>query len=499
MSSGTDSRRAPGFRLALGLFLAAVAASALLRLPTAVAGLAAFGLPLLFITYLRETAGPQSLPSRAVLLTVTLGVALGAGWAVMTGSVVAREYDVPVGSEGLDMEPFRVVRDGLAIPVGAMVVMLVPVLVIRVLAGRQRKPWDGFAFGALGALAFTAAATLCRLATQFDDGVVDHDRPLSGLLIQAGIQAVAAPVTAAAAGGLVGVMLGFSPPSAPEHHRARAVGLTAATVVGLYAALGLIDVAPVPQSIVLAGHLIVMAVAVLASRAGLRMVSRGVLGRVPQSGVGRPVVAWGVAVTLLTVALVAVSVVISDPPVRYICPPDCGSPPTSEPVVSTPRFTAPDGAFSVSYPASSSVYRPSTADDGVTVDYLIDDGGTMQLIGRPAGGRTPKQIAKALVEDAYPDAEVDYEIPNAMVGYQPGYGMVVDSWPQNSTGDYMRLRVVILAAVKNNLALIAVAVGPYHEYGPDFGPGMPSGANLDLAQDMGKYVNSFRWRGDPLR
>ncbi|MGV7354955.1 zinc ribbon domain-containing protein, partial [Mycobacterium kansasii] len=72
-------------------------------------------------------------------------------------------------------------------------------------------------------------------------------------------------------------------------------------------------------------------------------------------------------------------------------------------------------------------------------------------------------------------------------------------WPQNATGGYLRMRVVILAAVKDDLALIAVATGPYHAYGPDFGPGIPSGANLDLALDMGKYVNSFRWRGDSRR
>ena len=46
---------------------------------------------------------------------------------------------------------------------------------------------------------------------------------------------------------------------------------------------------------------------------------------------------------------------------------------------------------------------------------------------------------------------------------------------------------------------VAAAVGPYHEFGPDFGPGPPSGANLEIAQDMGKYVNSFSWRGDPPR
>ena len=34
---------------------------------------------------------------------------------------------------------------------------------------------------------------------------------------------------------------------------------------------------------------------------------------------------------------------------------------------------------------------------------------------------------------------------------------------------------------------------------PDFGSGKPSAVNLQIALDMGKYVNSFAWRGDPLR
>jgi hypothetical protein len=41
---------------------------------------------------------------------------------------------------------------------------------------------------------------------------------------------------------------------------------------------------------------------------------------------------------------------------------------------------------------------------------------------------------------------------------------------------------------------VATAVGPYHEFTPTFGTGHPSGVNLALALDMGKYVNSFRWR-----
>jgi hypothetical protein len=102
-----------------------------------------------------------------------------------------------------------------------------------------------------------------------------------------------------------------------------------------------------------------------------------------------------------------------------------------------------------------------------------------------------------LIAEHYPDAEVAYQIPNAMVGYQPGYGVVMDEYPQDFNGEYTRLRLVALCAVKYDYALIAAAIGPYHEFTPDFGTGHPSAANLALALDIGKYVNSFRWRGAP--
>ena len=56
-----------------------------------------------------------------------------------------------------------------------------------------------------------------------------------------------------------------------------------------------------------------------------------------------------------------------------------------------------------------------------------------------------------------------------------------------------------MVAVKNDLALIAAAVGPYHAVRAGLRLGQAVGANLQLALDMGKYVNSFTWRGDPPR
>ena len=211
------------------------------------------------------------------------------------------------------------------------------------------------------------------------------------------------------------------------------------------------------------------------------------------------IVVWVLAIGLVAAGLVSLSGALEKPSARYVCPPDCGTPPMGEPVTANPRFTPADGTFSVSYPAVGSAYKVTTAADSVTADLLVGDGGTLRLFSQPAAGRTPEQIATQLVTSTFPDTKVAYAIPNAMVGYHPGYGMVADCWPQGATASYSRMRVLVLVAVKNDVALVAGAVGPYHAFSPEFGSGKPSGANLQIALDMGKYVNSFIWEGDPAR
>ena len=219
----------------------------------------------------------------------------------------------------------------------------------------------------------------------------------------------------------------------------------------------------------------------------------------PKTSHRRLLIVWVAAIGVVAAGLVAMSGALEKPSARYVCPPECGQPPMGQPVTVNPRYTAADGAFSVSYPAVGTAYKVTTGDHGVVADLQAGDGGTMRLFSEPAAGRTPKDIATSLVKSTFPDTKTAYEIPNAMVGYQPGYGLVADCWPQGSNASYTRMRVVVMVAVKNDLALVAGAVGPYHAFGPDFGSGKPSAVNLQLALDMGKYVNSFSWRGDPQR
>jgi hypothetical protein len=207
----------------------------------------------------------------------------------------------------------------------------------------------------------------------------------------------------------------------------------------------------------------------------------------------------GTAAAIVVAASVAVSSWLVPPKAQVVCPPDCGQPPISKPVTTNPRFTPSNGEFSVSYPGPATAYEATFEENGVVLDLLAGDGGTLRLFGQPANGQTPRQIAQDLLRDHYPDATFSYEIPNAFVGYQLGYGEVADDYPADAIGDDGRNRVLIMVAVKNDYALIAAAAGPYREFTPEFGSGHPSGANFFLALDMGKYVNSFAWRGDPPR
>lgn len=218
----------------------------------------------------------------------------------------------------------------------------------------------------------------------------------------------------------------------------------------------------------------------------------------------RLLVMLGVGLLVVAAAMVVVSVLITPPPPSYHCPPDCGGPPSGSPlapagvvpppgapVQSFPRFTAGSGQFSVAYPRGVTVPADATG-----VNWSDKDGSTVSLFGRPAGNQTPRDIAESLIQNNIPGAEFGYEIPNAMLGYQPGYGEIDDFYPQAPTSSATHWRVLVMVSVKNDFAVIAAATGPSVSSNIS---NHPSGADMLAAFQISEFVNRFMWRGDPPR
>ena len=132
--------------------------------------------------------------------------------------------------------------------------------------------------------------------------------------------------------------------------------------------------------------------------------------------------------------------------------------------------------------------------NGVQARYVGATPACSTLRGAGAGPNSQTD-RRGGVEVQVSGASVAYEIPNASVGYEPGYGVVADVYPRDTSSAYSRLRVIVMTAVRHDYALIATAAGPYHEFSPDYGTAIrrrqPRGRD-----GHGPYVNSFKWFGD---
>ena len=78
------------FRVGLALIVVGLAVFAVLKIPAALITVAALGLPLLFLLYLAESDAYRDLPARVLAIAAVFGAALGVGYVLLTGEMVAR-------------------------------------------------------------------------------------------------------------------------------------------------------------------------------------------------------------------------------------------------------------------------------------------------------------------------------------------------------------------------------------------------------------------------
>ncbi len=273
------------FRIGMGIMLLGVVAFSALRLPGPLVSLVALGVPALFVLYLWQADFWRDVPVRAFAVAAATGIALGVGWVGLTGGLVARSYGIPLAA-GFLLEDL--IGVGLIISVGGAILMVIPAIVVRFLRPSSRESLDGFVIGALGSLCFTAAASTTRLAPQYVSGLIDGVRPLR-LFIEAVLYGVAVPLTAASAGGLIGIVLWFRPSRRADEHprivRAALVGFTLLVVV-IYTAIWVIDASRLPRWPQLGLHILMTVIALLAARMCLQL---ALLHEEPDPFSGRPV------------------------------------------------------------------------------------------------------------------------------------------------------------------------------------------------------------------
>ncbi|MCB1288849.1 MAG: zinc ribbon domain-containing protein [Mycobacterium sp.] len=274
------------YRLGLILVLIAIVVLASAEMNGPLGVIAVIGWPLLFLIYVWQSDGFRDIPPRILATAMVLGGALGVGWWLVTGRLVASSYELSTGSSLLLIN--EVLNVGLLISLGGGVLMLLPALFTRLFGVPVRESLDGFVVGAFGALWYSTAAATTILAPQFAEGLIEH-QGTGRMLEDAVTYGIAGPIATTAAGGLVGCSLWFRPSRGkgrdPRRAR-RALTICTVLVVVLYAAVWVIDAVTVQRTLDLSGKIGVAVLALITARAGMQI---ALLHEEPDPATGDPI------------------------------------------------------------------------------------------------------------------------------------------------------------------------------------------------------------------
>jgi len=164
------------------------------------------------------------------------------------------------------------------------------------------------------------------------------------------------------------------------------------------------------------------------------------------------------------------------------------------------RYTSSALGFSVDYYDHPELqgHLKVSGQDAASIGWEIDTrSGNFPwvLTGEKAGGQNAQHVVEAIQQNKFQDAQYLYTVPGVTFGATPGYANVYRINLQASGGQTFEGRLVISAAVKNDLALELVAIGPYVKSTPADGHPNPSNTFItDLADETLKNVY---WPGDP--
>ena len=219
---------------------------------------------------------------------------------------------------------------------------------------------------------------------------------------------------------------------------------------------------------------------------------------------------------LLTGILVVVAVFAPAPPPAPCPPLRCQAPPIGDMGAASSEGTQassqgrlyrnPQG-FTVRYypfPGTTTYPGVSTNASSITFSFPFKAsyGGTSYLtvIGQPDGGATPQQIVNDAISAVAPNAQVQFLMPQAYVGYWPGYGEAFETQVASADGSNATYELIVMAAVHNGFGIAVVASGQLLRQvtpGSSFWDGHPSPAAINVAYVADSTVNGIAFPGAP--
>ena len=142
----------------------------------------------------------------------------------------------------------------------------------------------------------------------------------------------------------------------------------------------------------------------------------------------------------------------------------------------------------------------SQANQQLTITFNGTGGlqGELELGAEAAGGQTAEQVVDTVINKIANGAQLAYTIPGSMIGYQPGFGAAYNFSSTTSDGQSTNLRVIVLASIRDKIAVVSVCAGPLVQFGDGSGQpndGHPSIADLLIAQAGDPIIDSVLWPG----
>ena len=140
----------------------------------------------------------------------------------------------------------------------------------------------------------------------------------------------------------------------------------------------------------------------------------------------------------------------------------------------------------------------STSSNGIVLSYPFKAkyGGASYLgvIGEPADSVTPQQIVNDEASQIAPNAQVQFLMPQAYVGYWPGYGEAFETQVASADGHSATYELVVIAAVHDGFGIAVVASGELLSQvtpGSTWWDGHPSPTAISVAYLADNTVNSI--------